>query len=60
MTTNPLEILFHIIWIITEADRSATTILLPSDYEHKTCSASVTSTRAALLPERLSSWAIYS
>jgi hypothetical protein len=32
MTTNPLENLFHIIWIITEADRSATTILLPSEY----------------------------
>jgi hypothetical protein len=32
MTTNPLEILFHIIWIITEAARSATTILLPSEY----------------------------
>jgi hypothetical protein len=32
MATNPLEILFHIIWIIPEADRSATTILLPSDY----------------------------
>jgi hypothetical protein len=36
------------IWIITEADRSATTILLPSEYWYKTCSASVTSTRAAL------------
>ena len=32
MTTNPLEILFHIIWIITEADRSSTTILLPDEY----------------------------
>jgi hypothetical protein len=27
-----VEILFHIIWIITEADRSATTVLLPAEY----------------------------
>ena len=32
MTTNPVEILFHIMWIITEADRSSTTVLLPAEY----------------------------
>jgi hypothetical protein len=30
MTANPLEIIFHMIWILTEANCSPTTILLPS------------------------------
>lgn len=32
ISINPVDFLFHIIWIITEADRSATTILSPSEY----------------------------
>jgi hypothetical protein len=32
LVARPDDYLFHIIWIITEADRSATTILLAAEY----------------------------